>query len=84
MARALLVGIKPLARRGHSVGRARQLAHGEFTTVELRPEGAGIDVCLSNVEDYVQCRLQERMMGSNARRLACLLLGVYDVMRVLR
>ena len=50
-----------------------------FVTVELTPGGSGIDVDSSNVEEYVQLRLQDRMLHSVNNRLAAFLLGIYAV-----
>ena len=76
----LRMGSDDIASLGLDFTVTRQLPGGDFTTVELQPGGAEIDVTAHNVEEYVQLRMQERMMGSSARRLACLLLGVYDVL----
>jgi E3 ubiquitin-protein ligase NEDD4 len=59
---------------------AQRVRHSaSFTTVELLPGGGAIDVDATNVEQYVQLRLQDRMLTSVSERLAALLLGVYHV-----
>ena len=70
----------PPGDQGANATGAQRMRHSaSFTTVELLPGGGAIDVDATNVEQYVQLRLQDRMLTSVSERLAALLLGVYHV-----